>query len=53
MKQIELKKMLEELQKEIDLHSDKACFFPDDALVYPAEKLLKLLGEIEQKFQRK
>ena len=38
-----MKQIFDDIRKEIDIHSDEACFIPDDMLVIPSSWMLKKL----------
>ena len=45
-----MKQIFNDIRKEIDIHSDEACFIPDDMMVIPSSWMLKLLDESEAKW---
>ena len=46
-----MKQIFDDIRKEIDIHSDEACFIQDDMLVIPSSWMLKKLDEAEAKLE--
>lgn len=46
-----MKKIFDDIRKEIDIHSDEACFMPDDTMVVSENELKQLLEEAEAKWK--
>lgn len=44
-----MKQIFDDMRKEIDIHSDKACFMPDDTEVIAESRLKQILDEAEAK----
>ena len=46
-----MKKLFDDIRKEIDICSDEACFLPDDTMVVSENGLKQLLEEAEAKLE--
>lgn len=46
-----MKKIFDDIQREIDIHSDEACFMPDDTMVVSEGRLKQILDEAEAKWK--
>lgn len=46
-----MKKIFDDIRKEIDIHSDEACFMPDDTMVVSENRLKQILDEAEAKWK--
>ena len=46
-----MKNIFDDIRKEIDIHSDEACFMPDDTMVVSERELKQLLEEAEAKLE--
>lgn len=46
-----MKKIFDDIRKEIDIHSDEACFMPDDTMVVSESRLKQILDEAEAKWK--
>lgn len=46
-----MKKIFDDIRKEIDIHSDEACFLPDDTMVVSESRLKQILDEAEVKWE--
>jgi len=46
-----MKQIFDDIRKEIDIHSDKACFMPDDMEVIAESRLKQILDEAEAKWE--
>lgn len=46
-----MKKIFNDMRKEINLHSDEACFIPDNVEVITVQRLNRIMGEAESKWE--